>query len=106
VGLSVLTVVATPGVDDCVAVTEPLCAVRPDSGNCVACAPWDWDGAAWADEFPTAKQMKMLSRINVAVVFSGFGRVLSFVFLQLCHGQVAIFVAVLNCGFHKMLLLI
>ena len=27
-------------------------------------------------------------------------------FLQLCDGQVAIFVAVLNCGFHKMLLLI
>lgn len=27
-------------------------------------------------------------------------------FLQLCDGQVAIFVAPLNCGFHKMLLLI
>jgi len=27
-------------------------------------------------------------------------------FLQLCHRQVAILIAALNCGFHKMLLLI
>ena len=70
-GLSVLTVLATPGVDDCVAVTEPLCVVRPDSGNCVACVPWDWDGAGWANAFPTAKHI--MSRVNVALFFSCLG---------------------------------
>jgi hypothetical protein len=80
VGLSVLTVFDTPGVVDCVAVTEPLCAVRPDSGNCVACAPWDCPGGVWANAFPPA--MHILSRINVALVFSGFGSVASFFFLM------------------------
>jgi hypothetical protein len=42
--------------------------------------PWDWDGAVWADEFPTAKHM--LSKINVALVFSDLGRVIGFVFLM------------------------
>lgn len=76
-----MTVFDTPGVVDCVAVTEPLCAARPDSGNCVACAPWDCEGAACADEFATAKQMKMLSRINVAIIFRRLGSVFSFVFV-------------------------
>ena len=75
-----LTVLATPGVDDCVAVTEPLCAVRPDSGNCVACAPWDCPGGVWADAFPPA--MHMLSRINVELVLSCLGSVASFFFLM------------------------
>jgi hypothetical protein len=52
---------------------------RPDSGNWVACVPWDWVGAAWADAFPLA--MHMLSRINVALVFRRLGNVFSFVFL-------------------------
>jgi hypothetical protein len=65
-------------VDDCVAVTDPLCAVRPDSGNCVACAPWDCPGGACANAFPPA--MQMLSRISLALVFICLGNVASFFF--------------------------
>lgn len=78
-----LTVVAAPGVEDCVAVTEPLCAVLPDSGNCVACVPWDCPGGVWANALPLGMQMKMPSRIDVALVFRRLGSVFSFVFVFL-----------------------
>jgi hypothetical protein len=52
---------------------------RPDSGNCVACVPWDWEGTVWAEMFPLA--MQMLSRIKVALVFGRLGSVVSFVFV-------------------------
>jgi hypothetical protein len=33
--------------------------------------PWDWDGAGWANAFPTAKHI--MSRVNVALFFSCLG---------------------------------
>jgi len=37
--LIVLTLVVAPGIGNSVVRTDPVCPVRPDSGNCVACAP-------------------------------------------------------------------
>jgi hypothetical protein len=63
---SVFTLVVVLGVGDCVAVTDPVCPPRPDSGSCVATVPCD--GAAAGPNCAHAEAAPINRNANVLVI--------------------------------------
>jgi hypothetical protein len=63
--LIVFTLFVVPATADCVAVTEPVSAVRPDSGTCVATEPPDDDPAG----APNCANAALLTIKQIEIVF-------------------------------------